>query len=118
MAAQSGLSPTQAPAVVGALLGSVEVQEVTNAATIHFDLQTLFGTTYNQKFLSIISGEKMFYMFSDGATDACDKTATSGDTRCDLLPATERRECFPPGRYLHIIADDTTDYVRLHQSSP
>lgn len=116
--AQTGSALYQAPAVLGPLKGSVLVQSVTSGATVHFDLSSGFGTQYPRRMISITSGEPMGFLFSDGATDACDLTAVAGDTRCDRLAGNERRECYPMGRYLHVIAASTTDYVRVSIASP
>lgn len=116
MAAVPGLATEQAPAVILALRSGVYTVNVTNAADVHVDLQTQFGATYIQKFLSIICDQPMFYNCSDGAADA---TNTGAGGNCDLIPANARLEGFPPGRYLHLrAASATAGIVRMHLSSP
>jgi hypothetical protein len=125
MPAKTGLAQQQAPAVLlasatgtGPGNTGIKVVQVTSAATVHVDLQAAFGLEYTKRFLSITSGEKMFYLCSSGATDAVNKTSVAGDTQADMLAANERREGYAPARYLHIIADNVTDYVRMYISSP
>ena len=120
MAANTGQSVFQAGAIIGPFKGSVVVQSVDSATVVHIDMQTAFsfGSKYSERLFSITSGQPMGFLFSDGSTDAIDLTAVAGDTRCDRLAANERRECYPSGRYLHLLAESTTDYVRVAPSSP